>query len=469
MSFLMSLAAFLPAMLSGILIAELLWDEKTLLAVLLKVCIGTGVGLGLSSLVFFLYLLAFPGGRLFPYIQLAALAVLVWLAVRQGNLRFPRVDVRWKPGIWQAVILVCALVIVALAIAGAASVWTHRPFGTWDAFMIYDRSARFVYRGGASWTQTFSPDIDPAFHADYPLLLSMDIAQAWDTLGHESQSVPRVLGGVFMLICAGVFVAGLTMLKSAWQAAVGLIVLMNTPFFILSGPSQTADVPLTAYILSSVLLVFLFCSEQKPGLLVLAGLCAGLAAWTKNEGDVFVAGILAGLFIAFLRQDIWRRIGYFMAGLAFPLVIILYFKLFLAPANDILGTDAAGLIQRIFEWDRHLAILRSFRSQILVIGGTTISVVLLLALYALVFGITPKRVHRPAYVAVAITAVVQAIGYYAIYLVTPHPIKWQLDFSLWRVLFHIYLPLLFVFFVLVTDIPQALQLQRPAAPAETAI
>jgi hypothetical protein len=412
-------------------------------------------------------MLAFDGGRLFLYVQLAVLVLLLWLVARTRRFHFPRIDLHVQPRLWQAIVLVCVVPIVVLAVMGAIQVWIHRPFGTWDAFMIYDRSARFVYRGGADWMQTFSPDIDPAFHADYPLLISMDIAHAWNTLGHESQSVPRVLGGLFMLVCAGLFASAITMLKSVWQALLGTIVLLNTPFFILSGPSQTADVPLSFFILSTVALLFFFCTERKPGLLVLAGLTAGLAAWTKNEGDVFVIGILAGLFIAFLRQDVWRRLGYFLAGLALPLVIIVYFKMFLAPANDILGTDMADLIQRLFEWSRHLAILHSARSQILGIGGTTVSVILLLAVYALVFGVSPQRNHRPAYIAVAITAVIQAAGYYAIYLVTPHPIQWQLDFSLWRVLFHIYLPLLFVFFVLVTEVPRALGFQRPALPVES--
>lgn len=468
MSFLESLGAFLPGIVSGILLVELLWEDRRLWAVLLKACLGAGLGLGLTSLLYFLYMLAFAGGQWFLYIQIALLALLLWLAVRRGRLHAPQIDFHARPQLWQALILVCVLPIVVFAVAGALSVWTHRPFGTWDAFMIYDRSARFVYRGGTDWMQTFSPDIDPAFHADYPLLISMEIAQAWDTLGHESQSVPRVLGGIFMLVCAGLFVSALTMLKSIWQATLGLVVLLNTPFFILSGPSQTADVPLSFFILAAVVLLFLFCTEQKPGLLVLAGLSTGLAAWTKNEGDVFVITILAGLFVAFLRHDVWRRLGYFLAGLAVPLAIVLYFKVFLAPANDILGTGMAGLIQRAFEWSRHLAILRSFRGQILIIGGPTVSVILLLAIYALIFGVSPQRSHLPAYVAIAITATIQAAGYYVIYLVTPHPIQWQLDFSLWRVLFHIYLPLLFVFFVLVADVPRALGFQREAVSAESA-
>ncbi len=469
MSLLEALGALLPGILSGILLVALLWDARTPSAILLKVCLGTGIGLGLTSLLYFLYLMVFAGTRWFILVQIVLLLVLLWAGLRMGRLRAPHLYPLGRPNGWQVAILLAAIPVIALAILGAASGWIHRPFGTWDAFMIYDRSARFVYRGGADWMQTFSPDIDPAFHADYPLLISLDIAQAWNLIGHESQSVPRVVAGVFMLLCAGLFTAGLTVLKSVWQALAGLMVLLTTPFFILGGPSQTADVPLACFILSSVVLLFLYCSEQQPGLLILSGLAAGLAAWTKNEGDVFVMGMLLGLFVAFLRTDLWHRLGYFLAGLAFPLVIIMYFKLFLAPANDILGTNAAGLVERAFEWQRHLAILRSFAGQIWVVGGTAVSVVVVLLIYAVLFGVAPQRNHSPAYITVAITAAVQVAGYYLIYLVTPHPINWQLDFSLWRILFHIYLPCLFVFFVLVTDVPVALGFRRQAAASEAAI
>ena len=462
MSFLESLAVFLPAILTGFLIVQLLWDNGSPVALLLKVCIGTGVGLGVTSLLYFLYLLIFAGGEFFLYLQLAVLLFLLAIVLKRGNFRFAFPNLRPGLSAWQVAVACLVLPVIGLAVLGAVSVWTHRPFGTWDAFMIYDRTARFVYRGQSEWLQTFSPDIDPAFHADYPLLIPLNIAQAWQTLGRESQSVPRTLGGIFMLVCAGTLVSGLTLLKSIWQGLAGLLVLLNTPFFILSGPSQTADVPLTFFILSSVILIFLYTSTQRRGLLVLAGLSAGLAAWTKNEGDVFVIGILLGLLLAFVKNGPWRRLGYFAVGLATPLVIIIGFKVFLAPANDILGTNAAGLIRRIFEWPRHLAILGSYRTQILAIGGTAVSVILILGIYALVFGVEHNKQRNPAFIAALVAACVQAIGYYGIYLITPHPILWQLDFSLWRVLFHIYLPLLFVFFVFVTDIPKALGFQpRP--------
>jgi hypothetical protein len=468
MSLVQVIGVFLPGVVMGIVVADLLWEDAAPAALLLKLFLGAGVGLGLTSLLYFLFLLAFAGKHFFIYVQLASLLLALWLALRHGRLHLRLILPKIQLKAWQIGLLLCSAVIVAFAVLGAAEEWIHRPYGTWDAFMIYDRTARFVYRGQADWMQAFSSEIDPAFHADYPLLLPLDVAQAWDALGRESQTVPRVLGSIFMLACAGLFVAALACLKSIWQALVGFVVFLNTPFFILSGASQTADVPLCFFILSTVVLICLYASQQKSGLLVLAGLTAGLAAWTKNEGDLFVVAILAGLLMAFLKQDPRHQLGYFAAGLAIPLAIVLCFKLFLAPANDILGGDTSGFIHRIFEWSRHVTILRSSRAQILAIGGTAVSVIPLLAAYGVVFGIPPLKRLKSAYLTILIMAGVQALGYYVIYLITPHPIRWQLDFSLWRVLFHMYLPLLFLLFVLVTDIQDALDFKPRLMPSESA-
>ncbi len=467
MSLLQSAGAFLPGILTGILIADLLWDDEAPTSLLLKLFLGTGLGLGITSLLYFLYMLAFAGQHFFIYIQLAALFLALWLEIqrRRPHLEIGLPKGQLKP--WQIALLAGTVVMIAFTVAGAAEAWIHRPYGTWDAFMIYDRTARFVYRGQADWMQAFSPEIDPAFHADYPLLLPLDVAQAWDTLGHESQSVPRVLSGIFMLVCAGILVTGIASLKSIWQALLGLVVLLNTPFFTINGPSQTADVPLCFFILSTVVLICLYAAQEKRGLLVLAGLTAGLAAWTKNEGDLFVVAILAGMLLAFIKPDPRHRLGAFLAGLAVPLVIILYFKLFMAPANDILGSGTSGFIQRIFEWQRHIAILRSSLAQLLAIGGTAVSVIPILAAYALIFGISPVNRFKRAYWTILATVSVQAIGYYGIYLITPHPIRWQLQFSLWRVIFHMYLPLLFLLFVIVTDIRDALAFKPRISTAES--
>lgn len=223
------------------------------------------------------------------------------------------------------------LLAIAFSVSGAFTVWMHRPSGTWDAYQIYNRTARFVYLGQSDWLQAFSRKLDPVFHADYPLLLPMIIASGWDILGRESPHVPLLLSGTLMFACAGLFVSGLARVKSASQAGVGLLVLLNTPLFVITGASQTADVPLAFFILATAILVYVYALRPQPGLLVLSGLTSGLAAWTKNEGQLFLVVTGVSLFLAYMKAGPWSRPGYFLLGLFVPLAVVSYFKLFLAP------------------------------------------------------------------------------------------------------------------------------------------
>ena len=57
----LSFLVFLPCIFSGTLVVHLLWPEKTIKAFLLKVSLGIGLGLGMSSILYFLVLQA-PAG-----------------------------------------------------------------------------------------------------------------------------------------------------------------------------------------------------------------------------------------------------------------------------------------------------------------------------------------------------------------------------------------------------------------------
>ena len=49
--------------------------------------------------------------------------------------------------------------------------------------------------------------MDPIFHADYPLLLAMNTASGWDTLGNETPHVPMTQSALFAIACAGLLKA----------------------------------------------------------------------------------------------------------------------------------------------------------------------------------------------------------------------------------------------------------------------
>jgi hypothetical protein len=469
MNMLRAVAVILPAVCIGILVLHLLWNESQISALFVKLFMGIGVGLGLGSLLYFLYLLVFAGSHFFLFLESGILVTLLLLTIRRERTRVRIARPAVHMNYWQVALLAVVLLAIAFSISGALTVWNHRPSGTWDAYMIYNRTARFVYRGQADWLQSFSRKLDPVFHADYPLLLPLSIASSWDALGRESPHVPLLLSGTLMVVCAGLFASGLALVKSVSQAGVGLLILLNTPLFVITGASQTADVPLAFFILATAILVYLYASQQQPGLLVLAGLTSGLAGWTKNEGQLFLVVTGVSLFLAFMRSGPWPRLGFYLLGLLLPLAVITYFKLFLAPPNDLLGGGFLGAIQSSLDWQRHVTILGNYGEGLVSFGRSWIGVGPILLVYAVIFGSGPRNASKRAHGIIVLMLALQLTGYYFVYLITPHPVSWQLEFSLERLLLQVYLAALFLLFAILRDVRTLWDAREcPNSPARAA-
>ena len=453
---LLSILVFSPSILVGILIVHLLWSDRGWKVAWVKVFLGTGLGLGQASLLDFIYMLLFSNENGFLFVQLALFAGLLTIVItrERKNLRlaFPRIQFSRL----QIILLAGLLVVIILSALSAINVWAREPHGAWDAWMMYNRAARFIYRDQPGWLGSFSRQMDPIFHADYPLQLGMNIAWAWQAIGQETQRVPIVLSGLFMLACAGLLGASLNLTKSLGQASIALLLLLGSSLIGNEGASQRADLPLAYFFISTVVLIYLYASSKKPGLLILAGFAAGLAAWTKNEGSLFMLVTVPALFIAFFRQQPWRVLGWYLLGLAFPLIIVLYFKEFLAPPSDVLSSGITRSIQQALDSSRHITILKSFGADFLSFGGWGIGILPILLAYALIFKLAPSSDLRPAYLAVGLILILQAFGYYGIYLITPYDLQWHIDFSLGRLVFQLYVPFLFLFFTVVTDVEKAL-------------
>jgi len=453
---LLSILVFLPPMLAGILIVHLLWPERGWKAGWVKVFLGIGLGLGQASLLDFVYMLLFSTENGFLFVQLALFAGLLIAVIirKRKNLRLTLPRIQFSR--LQIILLAGLLIVIILSTLSAVNVWAREPHGAWDAWMMYNRAARFIYRDQPGWLGSFSHQMDPIFHADYPLQLGMDIAWAWQAIGQETQRTPIVLSGLFMLACAGLLGASLNLTKSLGQASIALILLLGSSIIGNEGASQRADLPLAYFFLGTIVLIYLYATSKKPGLLMLAGFMTGLAAWTKNEGSLFVLVTLPALFIAFFRQHPWRVLGWYALGLAFPLIIVLYFKEFLAPPSDVLGNGVTRSIQQALDLSRHITILKSFGADLLSFGGWGIGILPILLVYALIFKLAPSSELRPAYLAIGLILILQTIGYYVIYLITPYDLQWHIDFSLGRLVFQLYVPFLFLFFTIVTDVEKAL-------------
>ena len=443
---------FLIPILTGGMLVHLLWPDRDGKALLLKFFLGIGIGLGLSSLLYFLYMLFFAGQHWFLVIQLVIFAGLlantIWEEKKRG-WDFPK---SWKlmhPTTMQSILMGFSCVVFLISLSSTASYLLRRKQGDWDAWMMFNRAARFVYLDPANWLESFSSKMDPIFHADYPLLLAMNTASGWDTLGRETPRVPMVLSALFAIGCAGLMVGALASVKSAGQAALGLIILWGTPLVVNEGAREMADLPLAFFILATGVLIYLYVLHHKPGLIALAGLTAGLAAWTKNEGSVYVIATGLALMVAFFREKPLRILSWYILGLALPFAIVLYFKFFLAPPSDVLSSGPARAIAQVLDISRHAQILQSFWSEIQQFGswgipGFSIGILPILLVYFLLFHPGVAREQQTAYLAGITMLIVQALGYYVVYLITPYDLTWHLFYSAERVILQIFPLILFL-------------------------
>jgi hypothetical protein len=439
---LQSVFILLPSIISGGVLAHLIWPDREFKSILFKMFLGIGVGLGINSLLSLVFLLVFNRLQGFFGLQILVMVVLIstLFFLNKQPFRSPPGTLN-LPGRIQMIFLILAGIIVILALAVYVTVSLRQPQGAWDSWMIYNRAARFIYRGGDHWADAFSPELYWFFHADYPPMIALNVASGWGALRQETVRVPMLVGGAFLFGSAGLLFAGLNVYKTLGQAVLALMVLFSVSGFIEIGSKQVADVPLSFFILATGILVFLYSVKVQRGLLVLAGLSAGLAAWTKNEGIVFMLISLLGLGVAY-RKELKQIFPWYMLGLAVPITILVYFKTVMAPPGD-LFVGLASRVAQVTDLSRHFEILKQLGFDLRMLVNWT-----LLVVYALVIGIDNPRATLPAFLAFLIAILLQLVGYYSIFLVSPHPLLWHLS-ALSRLLLQIGPLIVFLYFSLV--------------------
>ena len=444
-----SVLVFAVPILIGSLAIHLVWPGRKLAALVLKLCLGAGAGLGLSSILHFIFLSIAPGRiemlvLLIP-LMLALLAPVILRERRAGpaHLSFPRLSlVQWG-------LIAVVLAVLAASALSFIRLTQSRPQGAFDAWSIWNRAARFIYRDPQNWQATLSPDLYWGMHADYPLLIPLNVAWGWETLDSETLRIPMVQAAVFTFGSFGLLFASVALMRSAGQAALASLLFMATSTYIATGAGLISDVPVAFYILAASTLIYIYYHLKNSALLGLAGFMAGLAGWSKNEGLLFVAGSCLALALAG-RREMVRTLAVYLAGLALPLAVIVYFKIALAPPGDLFTDTGAAMLEKVLDPSRYHLIWLALIAEVLKFPGWPFSILLQLALYALI--LRPDLSSQPAQGLLALCTIIlfQILGYCAIYLLTPQDLGWHLGTSFQRLVLHIYPAALFLFFCVVS-------------------
>jgi hypothetical protein len=443
-----------------------------------KICLGAGLGAGVSSCLYFLiWLLIGPSTKAYVFAEVlfvGALGTAYWFVRDVSVIDNPRA----KPAGWFWLLLGGFLVALMLAISMFAETSAASPYGEWDAWSIWNLRAEFLAQPDASWRNAFSPLLNRlagggATHPDYPLLVSGYVARCWNLTGSNGDpSAPVAVAALFFFATVGLAVSALALLRGWSAAMIGGLILLGTAGFLMEGPFQYADVPLAFYYQATFVLFFLAdaAAEGRRRALVLAGLAMGLAAWTKNEGLVFA--LLSGIGFAVYawisrRIPRVRALALLVSGAAAPLAIALYFKFFLAPATGTFANMTAGAVaHRLTELPRYAQIAKAFWDNALLMGSGIAHPALSLAVLAGCLGIAPDRRRSPIVIASLATWLAMLIAYLVTYAITPLDLTWHLGTSMGRLLGQLWPSLVFLSLTaLRTAEETAIAVQQPVKAA----
>jgi hypothetical protein len=465
------LVSALIAWFTGIALLRVAWPKNVPLFPyrFMLAALAMGLGVGLSATLLFLWLVTFgPNRPGFIGTELALAAGLGVLAGRSGQLGWSRINagstrprLLWPVPAALALALGCA--VVAFVAYSAAM-----PHGHWDAWMDWNLRARLIFRGDGHWRDAFSGLI-PWSHPDYPLLVQASVVRAWTWAGGEHLSASAMIAFLFTFGTVALAGTALAALRSPAQGALGALMLLGTPFFVWHGSSQYADVPVGFFFLSSVVLLAVHrrYAERTYRFAVLAGLSAGLAAWTKNEGLLFLVCLIAAqiaraAIASAERKWLARQLGAFLVGASLPLLLVGYFKLRFAPPNDLLSVGSDDLLVWLADPARYAIVLRPFASHLLRFGDNElVSAVWLLVTYSLCVGLRATDRGWSWGFTIALALGLILVGHLVVFVGTTPDILPLLNTSLDRVLLQLWPSFLVLYFMAVRT-PEELLAESPS-------
>lgn len=406
----------------------------------LLLALGLLVGLGATGSLYFLASLvsARPVG-LAGAMEIVAGGVLggvIWRRRRDvvASARRPFVPVTWL----QVVLLSLLAQVLLVAVVLAWRMYQAEPYGGWDAWAIWNLHARFMLRAGTDWPALAALPAVSWTHPDYPRLLPAAVARIWAWAGAETPAAAAAVSVAFAGGTIGVAVAAVGRLRGRTVALVVGLLLAGTPFLVTFAPNQHADIPLAGFIVAALALVALGSAEAKDGggWYALSGVSAGMAAGTKNEGLLF-AFLLAG----FVGWRTWRagdaRTGrVFWVGLVATLVPVCVFKFWLAPPSDLVGATLLSRLAQLFDASRHEAILAAAGRGFAGFGEWTFAPYVAMALPFLAW--RGRRRFTAGERVIPLTLGAMLVGYYGVYLLSPHDLAWHLNTSLVRLLLQLW-------------------------------
>lgn len=422
---------------------------------LLKFSLGTGLGLGLSSCIYFVGLLIFtPSGEGLLFFDTGIHAGMIFglfiIDRKPLTKHFEEpmpTDLSVNPLLYY---LFWASLMISIFTLGLMAL--QSPYGGQDALAIWNLRARILLKGQGGWLQDLTTI---GHHPDYPLLLPSLVARSWSYFGRSAWWIPFLIQGFFIYSAILCLTAVIANLRGARLGLLAGWVLVGTPFFLRESAGLQADVAAAYYLLAALALIGLKECQypDRFGPEAAAGMMAVLAAWTKNEGILFLVVLLLVRVLMLYRRSGLKAALHSLPALAMgilPVMVLLaYFKLYIAPNNDLIsGQDVPSTLARISHLSRYGQISAAFFTGMLALDRWQVYPPLLAA-YMKVAGITRRPAGRFAGLTALAVVFTALCGFFCVYLVTPHDLHWHLRTALHRLLLQVWPATLLMVFLLI--------------------
>lgn len=426
----MVILAFAVPYMLGYFVVSLIEREMELR---FRILFAIPMGYGISSILYFLYLCC--NFNHFPLFVLFEIALTIVLCMLYYNEEKPDLSKHKfsRLSSWFYLLNLYAVLIYL-------KYFIINPMGSWDGFRIWNIKAEFLFLDNPLWKNVFQL---PHFmsHNDYPMFLPSITSRIWGYIGVQNFTANMVLGLIFTFGLVYLLYQAIRYFKSEKVAIAVASVFMISDIFIVNGAAQCADVPLAYFFLAAVVCVFMYFKKDSFSYLTLGMIFAALSIWVKNEGMMFFVIYMAVLLGYFLYSKKYKMaLVYGLAALPVIFLTVLYKKFTASPNDLITGFFLFKTWHFAFDFQRYWIIIKTFLSMTF-LRFTIFFVLLFLTIKG--FKIRPK--NKDAFILSLIIFGLMVVGYFCVYLFSPHDVQWLVDNSMDRIMIQILPIFLFLF------------------------
>ncbi|MES2591414.1 MAG: glycosyltransferase family 39 protein [Bacteroidota bacterium] len=445
-----------PILLScllGYLTCLFIFEERTLSDSRFLINLSFPIGLGISSLIFisfnllhFHYLLI-----LLIEIGLTALLLVKLKKVKRSFFKFEHFSLNKL--ILNPVLLFTTVIYLYSWLMDAGIFFfdtVKEPNGLWDAWAMWNMKAKVISQAPYNWPDLFGQMNMDSFHIDYPLLQTGFIARSWLLMGNESTYIPAIVAFIFAFCTIGLLYSSITFFTTKTEGLIAGLILLCTPFFMIMGDSQYADNTVGFFYLATIVLLTFAQSHTslKPRLLILAGITAGLSAWSKNEGILFITCLIISQFTRLFFKnfrELAAELKYLFLGMLPVLIVVAYHKLAIAPTNDIIQAQGATTWAKLTDYSRYETVLNWYIAQFGTFGKWVLNPWWLFLIGILANGLSFNK--NNGVISNSILLIIMLAGFFFIYIITPLDLTFHLSSSIHRLFFQLFPSFIFVYFI----------------------